>query len=350
MKHTKSLGAMAVGLAIVALGSAAPALADTNVGNATTYAATGSDTSQDVVEGLSQVILGAGNAPLISNYKATPQPGKISTRAGNPNCTFDRPAGSGGGRDALSASLRGVPFGGSTNLAGCVDFARSSSGGNPTTSPGVGALTYIPFATDAVTFAVTSSTVVGRKLSKADLVSIYSANTPNCIFQPLLPNAGSGTRSFFLSSLGLSDVAIGAAGGPGTCVKDVINGVGVQEHDGRFLTNPNQLVPFSVAQYVAQSSDAIANQLGSAVLGAVDTSATPDATLSAAVAPVSLKTAFPFNRPIYNVVPTAKLAADATFAGIFSGPTSKICAATSTIQYYGFAPAANCGDITKKNT
>lgn len=350
VKHTKSLGVITAGLAIVALGSAAPALADTNVGNPNTYAGTGSDTSQDVVEGLSQVILSATNAPLISNYKATPTGTKITTRTGNANCTFDRPGGSGAGRDALSASLRGAAFGGSANLAGCVDFARSSSGGNPTTSPGVGSLTYIPFATDAVTFAVTSSTTVGRKLSKADLLAIYSANTGSCIFQPLLPNAGSGTRSFFLTSIGLSDVAIGAAGGPGTCVKDVINGTGVQEHDGRFLTNPNQLVPFSVAQYVAQSSDAIPNQLGSATLGAIDSSATPDATLSKAVAPVSLKTAFPFNRPIYNVVPTAKLASDAAFAGVFSGPMSRVCQAPDVIQYYGFATSATCGDTTKKNT
>ena len=50
-------------------------------------------------------------------------------------------------------------MGGSANLAGCVDFARSSSGSNPFTPPsGRGGrlsqtLTYIPFAQDSVTYA-----------------------------------------------------------------------------------------------------------------------------------------------------------------------------------------------------
>jgi hypothetical protein len=353
VKNTKSLGAVTAllaGLSLVALGVSSPASADTNVGNTTTYVGVGSDTSQDLVEGLSGVVKDASNNPLISNYKATPVGRSITTRTGNANCTFTAPANSGGGRDALSAAMRSAAYGGSTNLAGCVDFARSSSGGNPTTSPGIGSMTYIPVATDAVTFAVTGSSTVGHKLATSDLVAIYTANTGHCIFQPLLPTLGSGTRSFFVTSLGLSDVAIGAAGGPGTCVKDVEGGQPIQEHDGRFLQNGSQLIPFSVAQYIAQSSDAIPNQLGQATLGAIDASASPDANLTAASAPVSLKTSFSLTRPIYNVVPTAKLSSDSQFAGVFSGPTSQLCQAVTTIQRYGFAPASDCGSTTKKNT
>lgn len=348
-----SIGTMAVGLGLIALPAAGVAHADTNVGSTTTYAIVGSDTTQDVVEGLSGVVLGASNNPLLSNYKATPVGRQITTRTGNANCTFTAPSNSGGGRDALSAAMRSAAYGGSTNLAGCVDVARSSSGGNPTTSPGVGSMTYIPFATDAVTFATVGATNVGHKLAKSDLVAIYKANTTDpggCILEPLLPAQGSGTRSFFLSQLGISDVAIGAAGGPGTCVKDTLNGTAIQEHDGRVLTTPNNLIPFSVAQYQAQATDVIPNQLGSAVLGAIDVSATPDSNLTAAVGPTALKGTFPFARPVYNVVPTTKLSSDSTFASVFSGASSKICTSGTTIERFGFAQRSDCGDTTKKNT
>lgn len=345
-----SLGVMMAGLSLIALPAATNAQADTNPGNTTTYAAVGSDTTQDAVEGLSAVVLGAGNAPLLSNYKATPVGRNITTRTGNANCTFTAPANSGQGRDALSAAMRGAAFGGSSNLTGCVDVARSSSGGNPTTSPGIGSMTYIPFATDAVTFATIGATNVGHKLAKSDLVAIYTANTPNCVLQPLLPTLGSGTRSFFVTQLGLTDVAIGAAGGPGNCVKDTLNGSPIQEHDGRVLANADSLIPFSVAQFQAQAGDVIPNQLGSATLGAIDVSANPDANLSAAVGPTSLKGTFPFARPVYNVVPSSKLASDPTFAGVFSGASSKICTSGGTIERFGFAQRTDCGDTTKKNT
>jgi hypothetical protein len=305
------------------------------------------------MEGLSQVVLGTSNTPLLSNYLATPVGRTITTRTGNANCTFTAPANSGGGRDALSAAMRSAAYGGSTNLAGCVDVARSSSGGNPTTSPGVGTMTYIPFATDAVTFATTAVTNVGHKLAKADLVAIYKANTTDpggCILEPLLPTLGSGTRSFFVGQLGLADVAIGATGGPGTCVKDTQNGTPIQEHDGRVLVDGNQLIPFSVAQFQSQAADVIPNQLGSAALGAIDTSANPDANLSAAVGPTALKGTFPFARPVYNVVPTNKLTAGTTTNNLFNGLSSQVCSAGGTIERYGFAHATNCGDTSKKNT
>jgi ABC-type phosphate transport system substrate-binding protein len=353
VKKSKSLGAvtaLVAGVSLMALGLSSPASADTNPGNTTTYAGVGSDTSQDLVEGLSQAVLDASNNPLISNYRAVPVGRTITTRTGNANCTFTAPNNSGTGRDALSAAMRGAAFGGSANLAGCVDFARSSSGGNPTTSPGVGSMTYIPLATDAVTFAVTSSSTVGHKLAISDLQAIYTANTGHCIFQPLLPALGSGTRTFFVQSLGLQDVAIGATGGPGTCVKDTEGGTAIQEHDGRFLQNGAQLIPFSVAQYIAQSSDAIPNQLGQATLGAIDASANPDANLDAALSPFVLHGTFPLTRPIYDVVPTSKLSSDSRFAALFSGSNAQLCQAVTTIEHYGFATRTDCGDTSKKNT
>ena len=348
-----SIGTMVAGLGLIALPAAGVAHADTNAGNTTTLAVVGSDTTQSVMEGLSGVVLGAGNTPLLSNYLATPVGRNITTRTGNANCTFAAPNNSGGGRDALSAAMRGAAYGGSANLAGCVDVARSSSNGNPTTSPGVGSMTYIPFATDAVTFATLGATNVGHKLAKADLVAFYKANTtdPNgCIFEPLLPALGSGTRSFFVKQLGLADVAIGATGGPGNCVKDTLNGTPIQEHDGRVLVNGNQLIPFSIAQYQSQAADVIPNQLGSAALGAVDISANPDIYLTNAVGPTALQGNFPFSRPVYNVVPTNKLTAGTTTNNLFNGSTSQLCSAGTTIEHYGFAQTTNCGNTSYKNT
>jgi ABC-type phosphate transport system substrate-binding protein len=346
-----SIGTMVAGLGLIALPAAGVAHADTNAGNTTTLAVVGSDTTQNLMEGLSQVVLGTSNNPLLSNYLATPVGRNITTRTGNANCTFAAPNNSSGGRDALSAAMRSVAYGGSPNLAGCVDVARSSSGGNPTTSPGVGSMTYIPFATDAVTFATQAVTSVGHKLAKSDLVAIYTANTPNCFNkEPLLPAMGSGTRSFFVGQLGLSDVAIGAPNGPGTCVKDTLNGTPIQEHDGRVLVDAAQLIPFSVAQYQSQAADVIPNQLGSAALGAIDVSANPDGALSNAVGPTALQGSFPFARPVYNVVPTNQLTAGTPTNNLFNGPTSQVCSATPTIERYGFAHATNCGDTSKKNT
>jgi hypothetical protein len=350
VKLRKSIVMAAGGFSLLAVALGGPASADTNPGNTTTLAGVGSDTSQDVMEGLSGILQDSSNLPLISNYKATPVGRSITTRTGNANCTFTAPNNSGAGRDALSAAMRSAAFGGSSNLAGCVDFARSSSGGNPTTSPGVGTMTYIPFATDSVTFATLSATSVGHKLAKGDLVAIYTANTGSCIFSPLLPTQGSGTRTFFLQQLGISDVAIGAAGGPGTCVKDTIGTTPIQEHDGRFLTTATQLIPFSTAQFIGQSSDSIPNQLGRAALGSIDFSASPDANLSAAQSPVQLKTSFTFNRPIYNVVPTSQTTGNTKTQQTFVGSTSKVCSAQSTIELYGFALNSACGDTSKKNT
>ncbi len=355
MRNTKALVASAASvglLALAAMGGVANAATDTNTSSNTTLVGVGSDTSQDVMSGLSNVIKDASANPLISNYVATPVGGTITTKSNNPNCTFTRPSNSGAGRDALSAAMRGVAYGGSSgSIAGCVDFARSSSSGNPTTSPGVGSMTYIPFATDAVTYATLATSAVPHSLQKADLIAIYTANgtpgTAACTFQPLLPALGSGTRSFFVKTvLGLSDVAIGATGGPGTCVKDVdANSTPIQEHDGRFVTNSNQLVPISVAQYIAQAGGVISDIRGRTSLGSID-----DQNNGVVKSGLSLSTSFGFTRPIYNVVPTAGLVAGSTLDNVFDGASSAVCTNGTTINNYGFAVNPSCGSTTLKNT
>jgi ABC-type phosphate transport system substrate-binding protein len=338
------------------------AQADTNPGSTTTLAAVGSDTSQDVMEALSNVVKDAAGNPIISNYKSTPVGRTITTRTGNANCSFTVPRNSGEGRDALSAALRGATFNGggastpviSPNMTGCVDIARSSSGGNPTTSPGVGKMTYIPFATDSVTFATKASSSLPHKLNINTLKALYTANgTPGSAacsnFAPLIPTAGSGTRGFFATLLGITDATIGTAGSWGTCVADTqANGNPIQEHDGRFLTAGNQLVPFSTAQFIAQQSAVIADIRGSASLGAIDFGASGTAN---AISPVALQTSYgSATRPLYNIVSTDALA-DTRITDALVGPSSKVCLATSTIQQYGLAPlGSTCGNTQKTNT
>jgi ABC-type phosphate transport system substrate-binding protein len=349
VKIRKSIVVAAGGLSLLAVALSGPASADTNVGSTTTLVGVGSDTTQSLVEGLSGVIKDSSNNPVISNYLATPVGRDISTRTGNANCTFTAPKNSGQGRDALVAALNGGTFGSPTqsaNMTGCVDFARSSSNGAPTgTTPG--GVTYIPMAIDSVTYATLNISNVPRSLTTAFLASVYSANTGNCVgtYQPLLPPFGSGTRTFFMQSLGLKDLQIGdpAGGGPGTCVKDVnASGTPIQEHDGRFLTNANQLLPFSTAQFIAQQAGYISNILGRAALGDVDTG-------SGSVSPLSLKTTFGLTREVYNVVGTNALGANGganALDSTFATGSSKVCQATTTIEHYGFAPDVNCGNTT----
>lgn len=352
MKIKKGLGAglAMAGIAALAMTVTAPAHADTNAGSTTTLAVTGSDTTQDVMEGLSNVIK-VNNAPVLSNYLAIPVGRTITTRTGNANCTFVAPKNSGEGTDALSAAMRGQSFSTSTNMTGCVNVARSSGGANPTTSPGVGSMTYIPFATDAVTYAVQAASVVPKALNKADLIAIYTANTGSCIFEPLIPAAGSGTRSFFRGFLGLTSDTIGAAGGWGTCVKDTVNGQSVQEHDGRFLTNGNQLVPISVGQFIAQASGTINDLRGSASLGAVDFTAGGVTGTDNATSPLLMQTNFgTATRQVYNVVPTTETTNGSLTQQVFVGANSLVCQNLATINKYGFGAATSCGDTTKKNT
>ena len=87
-----------------------------------------------------------------------------------------------------------------------------------------------------------------------------------------------------------------------------------------------------------------------AALGAIDFSASPDASLSKAVFPASLKGTFAFARPIYNVVPTSQIGAGTNTNSVFVGPTSKVCSAQATIEQYGFGNRGDCGDTSKKNT
>ena len=186
--------AIALGINALVLGGlvAGPASADPTSG--VLYGdlvGTGSDTTQDILNGLS-LSLGTnadtGNR-YIASYDAAPGSGNGSVSGdcgtvrdkitpqeeGGP--TFVRPNGSGNGRDTLRAAIGqaatasvksyacGLSGGSSatlnaTDIKGAVQFARSSSGPGAGDTTAAGVLAYVPFAKDAMTVAVSPTTKI----------------------------------------------------------------------------------------------------------------------------------------------------------------------------------------------
>ncbi|MFF0148021.1 ABC-type phosphate transport system substrate-binding protein [Amycolatopsis sulphurea] len=324
-KRSKVLVAGLVALsAVLAMGGAAQA----DPSGTPTYrdiAGTGSDTTQGVMNGLADAITVNGTK-VLGSYDAVGST-NITTKdpATNPNCTIARPASSGAGVTALVNSQN----------AGnnCLQYARSSAN-NSASFPGAN-LTYVPFAVDAVTYAVRSDSSITKKLTTAQLKSIYNCTAPGVgtTYKPLLPQFGSGTRAFFLQSLGLTNAADYTTTFP--CVKDKdVNNNPIEENTGTYLTEPANIAPYSIAQYQSQVYGVVADVHGKAMLATFN-----------GVNPTDLNTASTFKRDVYNVVPNAALTT-APYNTVFSGSGSAICANTGVITKYGFGINPNCGDTS----
>ncbi|MFE5657290.1 hypothetical protein [Streptomyces sp. NPDC056431] len=319
VKSRARIGA-ALGVAALGLGVAlAPAAqADPNpITQYRTLAGTGSDTTQDVLNGLGNVVVNALGQKIIASWDAT---GSATIKTKATGCVINRPNGSSAGIDALRNAV-------DTN-SGCLDFARSSRGPADTSTTD---LTWIPFAKDAVSWAKRSDSALPSDLTATQLKDIYECNLTSLngvALTPILPQSNSGTRQFFLSSISVTT--------PGACVQQ-----GVQENDGTVLDSAGDVAPYSVASYTAQEKGVVTNRRGAAVLGSVGTVAPRNADKT-------LNPAFPYLRDVYNVVPTAKLT-NATISATFVGSTSKVCAATTTITNYGFGSLGTaCGATTVK--
>ncbi|GAA1355827.1 hypothetical protein [Streptomyces beijiangensis] len=320
VKSYARIGAVA-GIATLGLGLlTGPASADPANLNYT-LAGVGSDTTQDVMNALAADI---DSGSLIGSWDALGS-AKITTRDGG--AEINRPNGSSAGITALNNDI--------DSGAGNLDFARSSRG--PADTVTSQDLTWIPYAQDAVSYAIRSGSGLPTNLTKAQLVSIYKCQTTSLngiSLTPLLPQAGSGTRSFFLGQLGLTEAT--GANPFGTCVDAT-----VQEHNGEALDTAGDIAPYSVAQYYAQTTGApgVVDRHGVTVLGSVDGVAPRNADST-------LNSSFPFKRDVYNVVPTNKLTA-ANIARAFVGSGSQVCLdAFGEITTYGFGTASNCGDST----
>ncbi|MGH3710954.1 MAG: hypothetical protein ACRDRQ_23245 [Pseudonocardiaceae bacterium] len=292
-------------------------------------AGVGSDTTQDVMNGFANGTsasappfagIKSGSNFVVSSFDATGS-ATITTHPTTACTNIPRPSGSGNGVNALDA-----------DTSGCIQFARSSSDLS-STHPND---TFIPFATDALPFATAAITNVPKSFTKAQLTTIYSRNVEQtCIRQPLLPHVGSGTRNAWLAFIG-----VGGSGQPalGTCVKDTLNGVPIEEHDGRVLTNGEQLVPFLLAQFIAQTTQpSVTDRHGPAVPRAVDGVAPYDET-------------FPFVRTVFNVVRNADVG-NSTISSTFVGSGSAVCSHTEVTKVFGFKPlsGSSCGTTSTVN-
>lgn len=308
MRSTR-LTSVALVAAVVAggLALASPAQADPDAGAFRQLVGVGSDTTQDVLNALAGdtvngksyagTAVSAGSA-RIASYDAI---GSATITTGDKGVAFNRPNGSGPGRIALSASLTGNKFPNAQGVAipGQVDFARSSGGPSVTGTT----LTYIPMARDAVGVAVLGSAL--QNLTVDQLHDIYNGNLTEVNGQtvhPFIPQAGSGTRKFFVAALGLNDADVKAAV--------------VQENQADdALKVDGALVPFSVGSWIAQNNGIAPDHSSTAVKAGAylaNVQLPGDQGMTSPVTKVNGKFApvagyydnATFGRDVYNVVPT----------------------------------------------
>lgn len=387
-----------VAAAVAACTLVAPAYADPASDSFGTLVGVGSDTTQDVVNGLSTAIGGSGSNLRLASYDATGGQ-KITTRSGA--AEIFRPNGSGAGRDVLrvaignlpsfAATVNNVPYSWtSADSIGAVDFARSSSGAPSADVASNGVLTYIPFGIDAVTYATSANTVLpaltkgsssdtisAEGVGVASLWSIYHGRVTKIAtatdgskkavnnsyvaaagetltkIDAYIPQAGSGTRSFWLTQVGLTETDITADGG--VIVNDhygANKALSVQEHDGAAVEgNPGAVTPFSIGQWVAQANSlpGVTDRRHTAVLGSLN-GITP---LAGAAGSYELNPAYNvITRKVYNIVPSAQVDdAGSKTNWMFVGTGSLICSQPATIKAYGFGLLTGtgsnaCGDTS----
>lgn len=362
----KSIAAVLATAAVVsigALGVAAPASADPASGTYPPIAGTGSDTTQDVLNALADPTL--GSLTDVGSWDAT---GTSTIKVTSAGASFARPNGSGNGIKALSRSIDGSLYNG-VNITGQLDFARSSRGPAAGTDLGSGgALTYIPFARDAVTYAYNGAGLA--TLTPAQLKAIYLAPTLAAAkaaaggvdVYPILPQAGSGTRSFFLGAIGTTEAALVTAG------SWALQQTTVQENkaDG-IVDSAGEIVPFSAASWVAQYNNAstthidlayaAGTRLGSPVVDELGVPVPATTLVSGVAGPNADYYSSAFGRDVYNVVQTSRVTATSDpIKARFVGPNSEITSTDSdaiitrfgfqVVSYAGDTDIAGFGDIT----
>ncbi|WP_232680564.1 substrate-binding domain-containing protein [Nocardioides sp. R-C-SC26] len=274
----------------------------------------GSDTSQHAMF----LVANAYNA-------TTPAPAaKIATFAATgggdialPSGAIKRPNGSGAGKALL--------YGAGNNTD--IDYARSSS--SLSTAETAAGLQQFPFAVDVLKMAVSNTTASNAptSLTPAQIVSIYKGDVTNWsqiggkdgAIKPLIPQTGSGTRSFFISQL--------QAANNGVAVQLASSVAEVQEHDdSKVKSDANAIAPFSAGR---------AGLLGTTL---------------------RLLGGFEAKRALYNVVRQADLGKAEVQAAF--GPTGFVCSedARELIVEAGFDQLASqadggaCGVATQATT
>jgi hypothetical protein len=376
MKTSKRL--LTVGVAAAAaVVVAAPAFADP----VRPYAAVGSDTIQDVWNGLTNDSTAV--APSIASYNATSGGVAyqlIQTKTGGD--WFSRPNGSGDGAKALSATWDPAFPTQAWNPTGSapaklnhqdVDFSRSSSGPNAGTG-----LNYSAFARDAVSVAYFKQAGMGAGMNftTGQLKELYSgvddaadnvvtfdgSGNPSVNGTPvhvLIPQQASGTRKFFLGAIGVTTLA--------SYISDPAAPGGIPENNGTPLDTAGDIIPFSAAQWISQNTGKADNTLNAsldiatingktAVVGS-GASAVPGAlfgtkNLSGDYSDTPGSGAGVFERDTYVVYPTAYVGGTSkqqTLVSILSGTSTGQIGSTAgktTIRAYGFGTLSYFGGST----
>jgi len=308
--------------------------------------------------------------PYFYSWNAT-VPGSTSTAKTNivpkAGCqAIIRPNGSGAGLTALDDSAA-VKVGKATYP--CVDFARSSSGRSSTSpAPKPGGVGYVALAEDAVTWAVrdtgTTKTVPAtyapKSLTLAQLKAIFLCTdttwgqvggTAGQPIKAYLPQTGSGTLSFWLKALGITEA--------GTCVNESL-----EENQGlsKQFNSPNAIFIYSVADWIAQKyrsalpghkPTAAQNQFGNDQVGYLGLGKIAGVSPITSAKIPSINKAFSetgFTRTIYDIVRwTAKGDHIPATEDKILGHNGYFCAdskATTLIEDYGFLPALTCGSVS----
>ncbi|MBS2532063.1 substrate-binding domain-containing protein [Catenulispora sp. NF23] len=338
---TSAVAAAVLGATVASNGAA---LADPPAGTtpaATDIVAAGSDTIQAFDNGLSTQYNATSPASKFYTWDATGT-SPITPKTGA--TSIPRPNGSGQGITALN-----------NNTNATLDIARSSRGPNTGTADW-----FIPFAQDAVGWAGFTGGNAPTDLTSADLQGIYTCSItnwnqitdepgytgPNATIDPIVPQSGSGTRSFFLSALNIT-----AASEP------CWNATTPEENEGTasvFAGDVNAVFPYSLSHAVGQLYDGKGS--GTDNIGVLDVFRSIDGNTQIDQTNKVWNANFPltYTREVYHVVRQSDWA-DAT-----EGPRLKalldrstnggyLCgtAASSLITSYGFQTLGNaCGTLT----
>ncbi|RNL79988.1 hypothetical protein EFL95_13790 [Nocardioides marmorisolisilvae] len=357
------------------------------------YAAAGSDTIQDVWNGLTNDF--GAVVPSVASWNAFPNPPAADTTVSNAYIQtktggnwFIRPSGSGEGVKALSAVWDNTghpshqyPFSGTTAAVlnhEDVDFARSSGG--PTAGTG---LKYLPFARDAVAVAYNTETGlgVGLNLTTAQITELYSGvdatgdpvvqfseqpatastvvTVNGAVVHPKIPQNGSGTRKFFLGAINVTTAQLA----PYIPVpNNTVAAGGLPENDGTQIPNDGDLIPFSAAQWISQQNGKAFDTTSGLALSSINGSAPTSGSAPSMVAGalfghktlggdydvVPTGTVGTFNRDTFNIVPSTFLLGSATakqsaLVNILGG-TLGGAGAKSVIRAFGFGSLSYLGN------
>lgn len=385
MKRSKLvLVALAATISVGLLAPSSPVGADPKFADALVGA--GSDTTMDVMAGLSGFANGKAFTPVQSSEGSGSKhiaswDSKLASHTDNciaPKLkapTVYRPNGSSEGRRALSRAIDGTVYGpvdqcgGSKVVTGLFDYARSSSG--PSSGDTGTALTYIPFGRDALAVAYYANGVTPiTDFTRAQITSLYTTGPQMINGVEVIPcgiQLGSGT---YQSWLGMTTATSGQdETSTATCAAAGTTTGRIQENDaaalkmkGDALVGKQVIIGFSAANFIAQGNGVALSQLAAGVdlgtisddgtgtdLGAAYTTATVGNETVYSPAPTFYASTV-FGRNVYNVFDTARVTGfgNNDVKTLFVGPTSAVCSSDgqTTVNQFGFSTIGTCGSIT----